>query len=103
MTRIYTSRSRPTEDQFGLGRRLYRMFLLSILFGVLWVKGFLWTAFIIALLLYLFDTILIPVLAMQSVELPEPGSEPEPEPEPEPPPRRGRARGRWKWPPEDSP
>ena len=37
MTRIYTTRSPWPEDEFGLSRRLYRIFLLSILFGVLWI------------------------------------------------------------------
>jgi hypothetical protein len=103
MPRIYTTRSGWAEGEFGIGRRLYRIFLLSILFGVLWVKGFLWSAFIVALLLYLYDTIVIPALAAQAIDLPEPDTEPEPESEPEPPARRGRGRGRWKWPPEETP
>lgn len=103
MPRLYTTRSGWSEGEFGLGRRLYRIFLLAILFGVLWVKGFLWSAFIIALVLYLYDAIVVPALAMQAIELA--GSENEPasenEPVPQPPPRRGRGRGRWKWPPEE--
>jgi hypothetical protein len=101
MTPIYTTRSPLPADEFGLSRRLYRIFLLSILFGVLWIKGFLWSAFIVALILYLLDTVVLPALAMQAVQMPE--AEDQPEAEPEPPPRRGGGRGRWKWPPEESP
>ncbi|SRR5579883_569031 len=100
MTRIYTTRSRFPEDETALGRRLYRIFLLSILFGVLWIKGFLWTAFIVALMLYLLDTIILPALAIQAMELQE--TEGQAEAEPERPPRRGGGRGRWKWPPDES-
>ena len=39
------------------GSLLYRLFLLGIMFGVLWLKEYLWTAFVMALLLYLGDTI----------------------------------------------
>ena len=103
MPRLYTTRSGWSEGEFGIGRRLYRIFLLSILFGVLWVKGFLWSAFIVALVLYLCDVIVVPALAMQAIELSESASEPETEnePVPLPHPRRGRGRGRWKWPPEE--
>jgi hypothetical protein len=45
-----------------LGIRIYRIFLLAIIFGVLWVKAYLWTALILALLLFLGDTLLMPVL-----------------------------------------
>jgi hypothetical protein len=89
MPRVYLSRSGATGDSLDLGRRLYRLFLLSILFGVLWVKGYLWTSFIFALLLYLYDAIILPSLATQSIELPDV----------EPPSRRERSR--WKWSPDD--
>ena len=86
----------------GLGARLYRIFLLAVLFGVLWAKGYLWTVFIFALFLYLFETIVKPLLEIEAARG-KAESEPEsqPEPEPERPPRRGGGRSRWKWPPED--
>ncbi len=58
-----------TRDSVDPGRRAHRIFLLAILFGVLGMKGFLWTAFIIALLLYLFDLIILPVLSVRAIEL----------------------------------
>jgi hypothetical protein len=79
------------------------MFLLSILFAVLWVKGYLWSAFLFALLLYVWDAIVVPVLAMEAARnpVPEPPSRPEPSSRPEPPSRPERTR--WKWTPEDAP
>ena len=50
---------KKSPDQPNL---IYRLFLLSIMFGVLWVKEYLWWAFSIALLLYLLDTFFIPLL-----------------------------------------
>ena len=85
----------------SLGGRLYRIFLLSILFGVLWVKAYLWTAFIFALLLYLYDAIVIPALTMNPIEMAEPDDQRDQEDVPKPSPRRGRTR--WKWKPGDSP
>ena len=32
------------------------------MFGVLWVKGYLWSAFVIALLLYLGDRLIVPLI-----------------------------------------
>jgi hypothetical protein len=78
-----------TQDSVDPGRRLYRLFLLSILFGVLWVKGYLWSVFILALLMYLFDAFILTVMASQTIEIPDV----------EPPPRRGRRR--WQWNPDD--
>jgi len=34
---------------------IYRLFLLSLIVAVLWVKGYLWWIFAIAILLYLID------------------------------------------------
>ena len=48
------------------GTRLYRLFLLSIMFSVLWVKEYLWSAFILALLLFLGDTFIVPMLQVVS-------------------------------------
>jgi hypothetical protein len=102
MAQIYRRQYSITEEPFGVGRRLYRIFLLSVLFAVLWVKGYLWSAFILALLLYLYDTIVIPALTARPIEIADPeDAEPEVEDVPKPSPRRGRAR--WKWKPEDSP
>jgi hypothetical protein len=105
MAEIHPTRYSATEGPFGLGRRLYRIFLLSILFGVLWVKGYLWTAFVIALLLYLYDAIVIPALTVRPIEIAELEEEADKEvelpPKPSASPRRGRTR--WKWKPEDSP
>lgn len=83
------------HDRGALGRLFYRIFLLSILFGILWVKGYLWTVFIIALLLYLFETIVKPIAEMEAARKLDLDSKPEP------PPRRGGGRTRWKWAPED--
>ncbi len=88
MPRVYLQ-STADEDPLGLGRRLYRIFLLSILFAVLWVKGYLWTAFIIALLLYAYEIVIRAALAGQAIEIPDD----------EPAPRRGNRR--WKWKPEE--
>jgi hypothetical protein len=90
MPRIYVKRD-DLNEPIDVGRRLYRMFLLAILFGVLWVKGYLWSAFVFALLLYLYDAIIKPARETEAIDLPEPG----------PPPRKKRSR--WKWEPEDSP
>src|SRR5438046_7947492 len=52
-------RTDEMNDQLNIGTRIYRLFLLSLIFGVLWVKGYLWWVFSIALLLYLSDTFLM--------------------------------------------
>jgi hypothetical protein len=80
-----------TRDLLDPGRRVYRLFLLAILFGILVMKGYLWTAFIFALLLYLFDVIILPVLSIQSFAI----SDKEEIPDVETPPRRRRRR--WQW------
>jgi hypothetical protein len=85
------------ELNLGLGRRLYRIFLLAVLFGVLWAKAYLWTLFIFALLLYLFETIVKPILEIEAARK----AGPEPESQPEPRRSRGGGRTRWKWTPED--
>jgi hypothetical protein len=53
------------------GTHLYRLFLLGIMFGVLWKKEYLWSAFVIALLLFLGDTLIIPALQIASNMPPE--------------------------------
>jgi hypothetical protein len=97
MATIYTRSHAMDDSRIPLGRRLYRIFLLSALFGVLWAKGYLWTIFLLALVLYLIETILLPALEMEAAR------KAEVEPEPEPPPRRGGGRTRWEWTPEDAP
>src|SRR5204863_8197885 len=70
---------RPTvsmNDQLNIGTRIYRLFLLSLIFGVLWVKGYLWWVFSIALLLYLSDTFLFPMISAAS-EYSRPSSGPQ--------------------------
>ena len=89
MSRVYRIRSGATEDSLDFGRRLYRLFLLSVLFGVLWAKGYLWSIFVLAILLYLYDTIVIPALTAQTINIPDA----------ERPSRRGRTP--WKWNPEE--
>ena len=90
MPRVYL-RSRCDRDLLDPSRRVYRIFLLAILFGVLGLKGYLWSAFIFALLLYLFDVIILPVRSMESFEIPDK----EERPDVETPPRRRRRR--WQW------
>ena len=94
-----SSRKKPDDEtpSLPLGRRLYRMFLLSILFAVLWVKGYLWSAFLLALLLYVWDAMVVPVLTMEAAR----SRETEPPSRPEPPSLPKRTR--WKWTPEDAP
>ena len=53
------------------GTQLYRLFLLGIMFGVLWQKGYLWTAFLMALLLYLGDRLVIPMIQIAANMSPE--------------------------------
>ncbi len=89
MARVYRIRSGATEDSLDFGRRLYRLFLLFVLFGVLWAKGYLWSVFVLAILLYLYDTIVIPALTTQTINIPDA----------EPPSRRGRTP--WRWNPEE--
>jgi hypothetical protein len=89
MARFYRIRSGATEDSLDFGRRLYRLFLLSVLFGVLWVKGFLWSVFVLAIILYLYDTIVIPALIAQPIDIPDA----------EPPSRRRRTP--WRGNPEE--
>ena len=48
------------------GSHLYRLFLLVIMFGVLWQKGYLWSAFLMALLLFLADTLFFPIVRIAS-------------------------------------
>lgn len=82
---IISTRVYPMDDlAISLGRRLYRIFLLAVLFGILIYKGYLWTTFLLVLFLYLFEAIIMPVLAMEAARR----LEPEPEPNEEPPPRR---------------
>src|SRR5215471_8437713 len=54
----------PMKKKLDLGLWIYRLFLLSVMFAVLWVKGYLWWAFGIALILYLADTIVFPFLSV---------------------------------------
>ena len=100
-----STRKQPDDEglDISLGRRLYRIFLLSILFGVLWVKAYLWTAFLLALMLYFLDSFLpILAVAMQQAErAPAPPPAPELPSEPELPSRPDRSR--WKWTPKDAP
>jgi hypothetical protein len=70
------------KNAIDLGTRIYRVFLLAIVFGVLWVKEYLWMAFLLSLLLFLGDTLLMPVLRA-AVTVP---------PAPRP---RGRRRPQW--------
>jgi hypothetical protein len=84
-----------TRDLLDPGRRVYRLFRLAILFGILVMKGYLWTALIFALLLYLFDAIVLPVLSIQSFEI----LDKEEIRDEDPPPRRKRRR--WQWNPDD--
>ncbi len=95
MPQHYRFGDAATRDLLDPGRRAYRLFLLAILFGILGMKGYLWTAFIFALLLYLFDAIILPVLSIQSFEIPDK----EEIPDEDPPPRRKRRR--WQWNPDD--
>lgn len=53
------------------GTHLYRLFLLVIMFGVLWQKGYLWSAFLMALLLFLADTLFFPIVRLASNVPPE--------------------------------
>jgi hypothetical protein len=94
---------RLIDDRSGLGKVLYRMFLLSTLFAVLWSKGYLWTIFIIALLFWLYDTFVIGALIAQPIGPSEADASPPPDPEDVPPaPSSRRGRTRWKWKPEDT-
>jgi hypothetical protein len=95
MSQQYRFGAGATRDLLDPGRRVYRLFLLAILFGILVLKSYLWTAFIFALLLYLFDTLVLPVLSIQSVEM----RDQDEIPDVEPPPRRRRRR--WQWNPDD--
>src|SRR4051794_7908733 len=64
------------NNHLNLGTRIYRLFLLSFIFGVLWVKGYLWWVFSIALLFYLSDTLLFPMISVAS-EYSRPSSGPQ--------------------------
>jgi hypothetical protein len=57
------------KTKLDLGPWIYRLFLLSFLFAVLWVKGYLWWVFGIALVLFLSDTVVFPLLSV-AVSLP---------------------------------
>jgi hypothetical protein len=46
------------QNQFDLGIRIQQLFFLSIIFGVLWVKEYLWCAFLLAGLLYFWESLL---------------------------------------------
>ena len=50
------------KDHIDLGIRIQRLFLLSIIFGVLWVKQYLWSAFLLAGLLYFGEGLLAAVV-----------------------------------------
>ena len=52
------------KNKLDLGPWIYRLFLLSFLFAVLWVKGYLWWVFGIALVLFLADTVVFPLLSV---------------------------------------
>jgi hypothetical protein len=54
------------NGEVRIGTRFYRIFLLSLIFGVLWVKGYLWWVFSVALLLYLGDALIIPFISAAS-------------------------------------
>ncbi len=50
------------KNQFDVGIRIQRLFLLAIIFGVLWVKQYLWSAFFLAGLLYFGETLVAAAL-----------------------------------------
>jgi hypothetical protein len=52
------------NDSVSIVNFVYRSFLLSWIFAVLWVKEYLWWTFTIAGLLLVFDVIVLPVLAL---------------------------------------
>jgi hypothetical protein len=52
------------KTKLDLGPWIYRIFLLSFLFAVLWVKGYLWWVFWIALVLFLAETVVFPLLSV---------------------------------------
>lgn len=59
------------KQHLDWGTHIYRLFLLSIVFGVLWVKGYLWWAFTMALLLFLGDTCISPMLRIAASMSPD--------------------------------
>ncbi len=63
------------KHRLDWGTQIYRLFLLSMMFGVLWVKEYLWSAFILAFLLFLGDAFIIPFLQIAS-NLPDGSSAP---------------------------
>ena len=52
------------KKTLDLGPWIYRLFLLSVLFAVLWVKDHLWWVFGIALILFLAETVVFPLLSV---------------------------------------
>ncbi len=60
------------KNQTELGLRIQRLFLLSIIFGVLWVKEYLWCAFFLAGLLYFGETLIAAMLQAALNASPEP-------------------------------
>jgi hypothetical protein len=51
-------------DSPFIARLLYRVFLLSWIFAVLWVKEYLWWTFTIAALLLLLTEVVLPMVAL---------------------------------------
>jgi hypothetical protein len=74
------------KNKLNIGTWIYRLFLLSLIFGVLWVKGYLWWVFSIALLLYLWEMLVLPFLSVASQYSSRPSLPPRrPSPVPRPP------------------
>ena len=60
------------KNQVDLGIRIQQLFFLAIIFGVLWVKGYLWCAFFLAGLLYFGETLLAAAFRAALSVSPEP-------------------------------
>jgi hypothetical protein len=101
MSQQYRFGPGATRDWLDPGRRIYRLFLLAILFGILGMKGYLWTAFIFALLMYLFDALVVPALSVESFEISDRAEAPDAEEIPDAAPTPRRRRRRWQWNPDD--
>jgi hypothetical protein len=59
-----------------LSNLVYRVFLLSWIFAILWVKEYFWWAFSIAAFLLLWDGIILPMIAISRSMNSEPANAP---------------------------
>jgi len=56
------------DEKYFIGRLIYRLFLLSWFFAILWVKGYLWWLLAIAVLLFVGSVLVSTPFSVRAVD-----------------------------------